>query len=136
MFALIFSVDDVDYGIDVSSVIAVAPVFELEEDCSRAYPFMGWRVFENRTIPVFDLNFAISGKKAHYLFGTRHIIALAKVGDKLLRFAFSAESVSQVSELAKGSDDFFETASEKKRVKLVDISEIFSGVLFDYERQK
>ncbi len=135
MHALIFKAADEYYAIDVLSVFAVAPAFDLEEDNSRPFPFVGWRNFKDARIPVFDLNFAIIGKCSRKLFGTRHIIVSVKFAEKTLVVAFVAESVLQVSEISDCNfeDIFNESSFDATRVKLVNLSKLFECALFDYE---
>ncbi len=135
MYALIFSAGGEHYAIEVSSVYAVAPAFDLEADASRALPFVGWRIFKDSRIPVFDLNYAIVGECSRRLFGTRHIIASVDVCGKKLSVAFMAESVLQVSEISDSHSNeiFSESIMGDSRVKLVNLSKLFEGALFDYE---
>ena len=140
MFALIFTVDDKKYGIDVEDIVSVAPAFDLIEDSSHPLPFAGWREYKDGKIPVFDLKYALNGICVKRLFGTRHIIANCKFGEKKLRVALAAEGLESVSEFV----DEFEIAvntplrtvenNEYGKVALVDIALVLKGVVFDYER--
>ncbi len=135
MYALIFSAGGKNYAIDVLSVFAVAPAFDLEEDNAHTLPFVGWRDFKDVRIPVFDLNYAIVGERSRRLFGTRHIIASVDFLGKKLSAAFVAESVLQVSKISEcdTGDIFIDSKMGDASVMLVNLSKLFEGSLFDYE---
>ena len=140
MFALIFTVGDKKYGIDVNDIVSVAPAFDLIEDASYPLPFAGWREYQEGKIPVFDLNYALNGVCVKRVFGTRHIIVNFKFGEKILRVALAAEGLESVSEFTDELELAVNTPlrtaenNEYGKVVLVDIASVLKEVVFDYER--
>jgi len=119
MHALIFKAGEKTCAIGLGCVECVAPAFDTQ-GLQDEPPFSGFRDFGGEKIPVFDINFAVSGRKARRLFGTRHIIVKMKIGGKETRAALLAEGISGVREFPGGakfasdSDAFgtFENGSE------------------------
>jgi chemotaxis signal transduction protein len=140
MFVLVFTVDEKKYGIDVENIVSVAPAFDIMEDTSHSLPFVGWREYQEKRIPVFDLNYAINDVLVKYLFGTRHIIVNCQFGEKKIRIALVAQGLESVSEFASESisgnvGDVFRVAknNEYENLMIVNIPTILKEALFDYE---
>ena len=140
MFALVFTVDEKKYGLDVEDIISVEPAFDVEADVLHPMPFVGWRDYQGLYIPTFDLNYAINGSCVKHLFGTRHIIANCQFGGKKIKIVLVAQGLESVSnftdDLISGNpEDVYRTAknNEYESVVLVNITEILKEVLFDYE---
>ncbi|MBE6412205.1 MAG: hypothetical protein E7036_06595 [Opitutales bacterium] len=140
MFALIFTLDEKKYGIDVENIVSVMPAFDVVKDDSCKLSFIGWRNYQNGRIPTFDLNYAINQKYVKHILGVRHIIFNATFADEKKPIALAiggVESVSEFSEQAfsKTSDDTFCTAhnNEYGDVEIINIASLLKGALFDYE---
>lgn len=133
MFALTFSAGGKLCAVDLKYVCTVSPAFDLHADASRPLPFVGWHGDGDSKIPAFDLNYAITGKPAERLFGTRHIIATPR-GDSE-KIALVAERVGQVAEfpesaLSGAEGDAYRSAEYGgNSLALVDIAKVLEGAL-------
>lgn len=133
MFALTFSAGGKTCAVDLKYVSTVSPAFDLHADASRPLPFVGWHGEGDFKIPAFDLNYAITGKAAERLFGTRHIIATPR-GDSE-KIALVAERVGQVVEfpdsaLSGADGDAYRNAEYGgNSFVLVDAAKVLEGAL-------
>ena len=125
---------------DIVNVETVVPAIEFAKADASELPFAGRIDCFGEKLPLFDMNFALTGEPARRMFGTRYVISKLSADGGGVRAALMVEAATQVAEFedfqvsGNFGDEFRVARSAQGDLKIAGIEKVLGKSLQKYGR--